>query len=114
MTTTPVPARDGLPSAATATHEGSLLHQGAEEMALSLDHSVVDVLDGHRQAAELSHAELWLRYLELGGIRTGADVEAILCGVLVPSDHDHDVIALALNERFAEMGKGHPVPYATE
>jgi hypothetical protein len=42
------------------------------------------------------------------------DVEAILCGALVTSDDDHDVIALALNERFAEVGRDHPVPYATE
>jgi hypothetical protein len=27
---------------------------------------------------------------------------------------DHDVIALALNERLAELGRDYPVPYATE
>jgi hypothetical protein len=42
------------------------------------------------------------------------DVEAILCGMLVPSDYDHDLIALALNERFAELGQDYPVPYAKE
>jgi hypothetical protein len=45
---------------------------------------------------------------------TGTEVEAILCGVLVASDDDHDVIALALNERFADLGMDHPVPYLTE
>jgi hypothetical protein len=45
---------------------------------------------------------------------TGTEVEAILGGVLVPSDDDHDVIALALNERFADLGMDHPVPYLTE
>jgi hypothetical protein len=44
---------------------------------------------------------------------TGFDVEAFLCGVLAPGDHDHDLIAQALNERFAELGAGHPVPYVT-
>jgi hypothetical protein len=44
---------------------------------------------------------------------TGFDVEAFLYGVLAPSDHDHDVIAQALNERFAELGGNHPVPYVT-
>jgi hypothetical protein len=72
----------------------------------------LDVLDAYRQEAGLSHAELWLRYFELGGMSPGSDVEAFLYGVRAPSDHDHDVIALALNERFAELGGDHPVPYA--
>jgi hypothetical protein len=44
---------------------------------------------------------------------TGFNVEAFLYGVLAPSGHDHDVIAQALNERFAELGGDHPVPYLT-
>jgi len=75
--------------------------------------SPLDVLDTYRQEAGLSHGELWLRYFELGGMRTGFDVEAFLYGMLAPSDHDHDVIAQALNERFKELGGDHPVPYAT-
>jgi hypothetical protein len=119
MTATPVQASDGLPLATTplrrgAAYEGNSVHQGAEEIVLSFDHPALHVLDAYRQEAGLSHEELWLRYLELGGISTGTDVEAILCGVLVPSDHDHDVIALALNERFVELGRDHPVPYSTE
>jgi hypothetical protein len=31
--------------------------------------------------------------------------------VLLPTDHDHDVIAHALNERFSELGGDHPVAY---
>jgi hypothetical protein len=73
----------------------------------------LDVLDAYRQEAGLSHQELWLRYFERGGCSKRSDVEAILCGLLVTSDHDHDVIALTLNERFVELGMGYPVPYAT-
>ena len=73
----------------------------------------LDVLDAFCQRAGLSHAELWLRYFELGGMSTGFDFEAFLYGVLAPSDHDHDVIALALNERFVELGRVQPVPYVT-
>jgi len=91
MTSTPIQVGDGLPSA-TALH----------------------LLDTYRQEAGLSHGALWLRYFELGGMSTGTEVEAILGGVLVPSDDDHDVIALALNERFADLGMDHPVPYLTE
>jgi len=71
-----------------------------------------DVLDQYRRDADLSHAELWLRYFELGGMSTGLQLEAFLYGALQPSTHDHDVIAHALNERFVELGGNHPVPYS--
>jgi hypothetical protein len=59
----------------------------------------VDVLDLYCQDAELTHGELWLRYFELGGM---------------PSAHDHDVIAQALNERFVELGGAGAVPYSED
>ncbi len=71
----------------------------------------VDVLERYCRDARLSHGELWLRYFELGGMSTGIELEAFLFGALQPSAHDHDVIAQALNERFAELGGDHPVPY---
>jgi hypothetical protein len=74
--------------------------------------SPVDALDSFCQEAALSHGELWLRYFELGGMSTGFELEAFLYGVLAPSHHDHNVIAQALNERFAELGKNYSVPYA--
>ncbi|HEX3459542.1 MAG TPA: hypothetical protein VHT49_01445 [Acidimicrobiales bacterium] len=70
-----------------------------------------DVLDMYRQDADLTHGELWLRYFELGGMSTNLQVEAFLYGALTPTTHDHDVLAHALNERFSEMGRNHPVPY---
>jgi hypothetical protein len=73
-----------------------------------------DVLDVYRRDADLSHPELWLRYFELGGMSTGLQLEAVLYGALRPSDHDHDLIAHALNERFTELGGDHPVPYAED
>jgi hypothetical protein len=72
------------------------------------------VLDSYRQEAGLSHSELWLRYFELGGMSTGFELEAYLSGALVPSSYDRDVIAHALNERFAELGARHPVTYLAE
>jgi hypothetical protein len=71
----------------------------------------VGVLDQFRQDAALSHRELWLRYFELGGMSSGLQLEAYLYGALLPSHHDHNVIAHALNERFVELGGNHPVPY---
>jgi hypothetical protein len=74
----------------------------------------VDELDTFRQEAGLSHGELWLRYFELGGMSTGLELEAFLYGVLLPSAHDHDVIAQAINERFVELGGDHPVAYSND
>lgn len=65
-----------------------------------------------RIEAGLSLDELWLRYFELGGMSTPVELEAQLFGALATTDHDHDVIAHALNERFVELGRNHPVPYA--
>ena len=75
---------------------------------------LIDVLDAYRRDAALSHGELWLRYFELGGMSTGLQLEAYLYGALLPSRHDHDLIAHALNERFVELGGNHPVPYADD
>jgi hypothetical protein len=71
-----------------------------------------DMLDLFRKQAKLTHGELWLRYFELGGMSTGFDVGAFVCGIGEPDAHEHDVIAHALNERFSELGGDHPVPYA--
>jgi hypothetical protein len=81
---------------------------------MSVADSPIDVLDGFRRDAALSHGELWLRYFELGGMSTGLQLEAYLYGALRPSRHDHDIIAHALNERFVELGGNHPVPYAED
>lgn len=71
----------------------------------------LDVLETARRDVELSIAELWFRYFTLGGMSTALEVEAILFGALVATVHDRDIIAVALNERYSEMGLDHPVPY---
>ena len=73
-----------------------------------------DVLELARQRAELSHAELWFRFFELGGLSTSLEVEAYLYGALEPTAHEHDVLVHALNERFVELGGNHPVPYSDD
>jgi hypothetical protein len=70
-----------------------------------------DRFDAYRKEAGLSQSELWMRYFELGGMRTGFELEAILLQIDTPTDYDRDVIALVLNERFAELGgDGPPFP----
>jgi hypothetical protein len=70
-----------------------------------------DVLERARRHAALSQFELWMRYFELGGLDSLLEVEGYLFGALQPTPHEHDLLVHALNERFAELGRGHPVPY---
>ena len=59
----------------------------------------------------LTVPELWLRYFALGGVAPPEDVETHVAGVAVLEPVEHDVLAHAINERFAERGRDHPVPY---
>lgn len=74
----------------------------------------VEVLEHARRDVGLSVGELWFRYFALGGMRTALEIEAYLFGALSSEDHDRDVLAVALNERFAEQGRDHPIPYSGE
>jgi hypothetical protein len=76
-----------------------------------MNRRAADVLNMHCQEAGLSHGELWLRYFELGGMSAGFELEAILAGSLAPSAYDHDIIAVAINERLVELGGRNAVPY---
>lgn len=70
-----------------------------------------DGLDRARQECGLSDRELWLRYFAIGGMAEPLALEAVLHGALLVGDDDHDHVAHALNERFTELGRDHPVPY---
>jgi hypothetical protein len=72
----------------------------------------VDALDRARQRTGLTAHQLWLRYFGLGGMRPELEVEAIMYGALEPTALDHNRIVHALNERFSELGRNHPVAYA--
>lgn len=67
-----------------------------------------------RRAVSLPIHKLWLRYFALGGMSTALEIEAYLLGALVPSAHEHDMIAVALNERFMELGRCPPIPYRSD
>jgi hypothetical protein len=70
-----------------------------------------DDFDAYSREAGLSHGELWLRYFELGGMCAGFELEAFLHGLEIPSHYDHDIIALAINERLVELGGHHAIAY---
>jgi len=73
-----------------------------------------DSLDLARQDAGLTQHELWVRYFGLGGMTPALELEAVCHGAMVASDPDRDRIAHALNERFTELGRNHPVPYSED
>jgi hypothetical protein len=50
----------------------------------------------------------------MGGEGTPIELEAYVEGLLRPGSHEHDVIAHALNEHFAETGHDHPVGYTVQ
>lgn len=72
------------------------------------------LLERARRETGMSHGELWFRYFELGGMSAALEVEAFLCGALSPTNHDRNLVATALNERFTELGGDHPVPYTDD
>lgn len=74
----------------------------------------VDVLEVARRDVGFSLSELWCRYFALGGMYTALELDAVLNGALVMAPTDRDRIAVALNERYAELGGDHPVPYAAD
>lgn len=76
--------------------------------------SQAGVLDRARIELGLSQAQLWLHYFALGGMSDEFEMEAFLVGALRPSPHNHDLIALALNELFSELGLHHPIPYLSD
>jgi hypothetical protein len=48
------------------------------------------------------------------GMSTALEVDAILCSALIADPHDRDVLGVALNERFSETGRDHPIPYSDD
>ena len=106
----------GAPVLGTAVPSGHVLLEDEAPMSAGGSRRgsrTSDELDRARRDATLSHADLFLRYFELGGMSSALELEAFCYGFLQPSAHDHDLLAHALNERFSELGRNHPVPYST-
>ena len=74
------------------------------------EHYNVSLADGMRQT-RLTYTQLWIGYVALGGSGTLTDLQQhIECGPC-PDDHDHNVIAQALNDAYVDLGYDHPVAY---
>jgi hypothetical protein len=62
----------------------------------------------------LGLSDLWMAYVGIGGSLTSAELEEALQGRRSLSDHEHDVVAQALNDHFTSIGQDHPVAYSHE
>jgi hypothetical protein len=74
----------------------------------------IDPLEQARRKLNLSVSDIWLRYFAVGGMSTELEIEAVLYGALLASEADRDLLSVALNERFSELGGDHPMPYSTD
>ncbi|HEV7831434.1 MAG TPA: hypothetical protein VGP04_21885 [Pseudonocardiaceae bacterium] len=59
----------------------------------------------------MSHSQLWINYLTLGGELSEKELDAALRGNLVLGRFQYNMIAQALNDHFIDGGEGHPIPY---
>jgi hypothetical protein len=75
---------------------------------------VHQLLDSARVRTGLSVEGLWTECVALGANASIDELEAILNGTRSPSAGEYDLIAHSLNERFADLGLDHPVPYAED
>jgi hypothetical protein len=58
-----------------------------------------------------SRRELWLACFALGADASLTDLDEYLDGERQPDPHEHNMIAVALNERLHDLGLDSPVPY---
>jgi len=64
--------------------------------------------------SDLNLAQMWGRYLDLGGTHTQKELRVYLSGDTEWSTGEHDAAAHALNEYLTDQGLDHPVAYADE
>lgn len=74
----------------------------------------IGVLETARRDLGMSVSDLWWRYFSLGGMMTALEMEAVLHRALIPATIDVDLLAVALNERFSELHRDHPIPYSDD
>src|ERR1035437_862838 len=64
--------------------------------------------------SDISIPALWGSYLGVGGTMSLDHLVDTLRGTQEVSDHEHDMVAQALNDHLLDQGLNHPVPYADE
>lgn len=71
------------------------------------------VLDDMRKLARLTHRELWLRYLALGGDASPGQVDAFLADTQQASRREYNILVDALNERLRDIDLLQRLAYAS-
>lgn len=61
--------------------------------------------------AGIDITELWQRYLAIGGNSSAGELARSVAVGAELDDHEHDLIAQAINDFFLEKGADHPVAY---
>lgn len=61
--------------------------------------------------AGLTFPQLWARYFAIGGNGSEADLRRHVDAADCEDDHEHNLIAHAINEAFLDIGGDHPVAY---
>jgi len=69
-------------------------------------------LESARREAGLSVDELWIRYAGNGGTASPHEFSSFLASSTRLGQLQYDIVVSALNERFTEMDRNHPVPYS--
>jgi hypothetical protein len=71
----------------------------------------LDLAELCHQHTALSLKELWFRCLALGSTNTLLQLEAFFHGALRATSHEFNLMAVAVNEHFADLGVDQFVPY---
>lgn len=69
-----------------------------------------DLRDGMRELDWLP-ADLWVASVAVGGRLHLVDVAGITSGLRRPSRAEYNMLAVALNERYMDLGANHPIAY---
>ena len=81
---------------------------------LKIPERQLELAESCRQHTALSLKELWFRCLALGSTNTLLQLEAFLLGALHPTPHEFNLMAVAVNEHFAEIEVDQFVPYVED
>ena len=78
---------------------------------LKIPERQLDLAELCRQHTDLTLEDLWLRCFALGSTNSLIQLEAFLHGALRPTPHEFNLMAVAVNEHFADLGVDQFVPY---
>jgi hypothetical protein len=81
---------------------------------LKIPERQLELAESCRQLTALSLKELWFRCFALGSTNTLLQLEAFLHGALRPTPHEFNLMAVVVNEHFADVGVDQFVPYVED